>query len=1154
MCAVFCSNDNASASCYDANGYISINSSIYSDLTLRDIGNFKTTGGDPFGSGGWACSGNSYAIMFVANSVAQNGEYYTINIDINVNLDSEYNQAIAMGMVHYFSYGSRNRDTYAVNIGYCIKKNGCGKGGTADGIITNYSSVVQRTGKNVNPALEKYSYWTAPAYHYSTININGKKLKEKIENDANFRANNIVKEIEGGKGYVIKLYQYRCWSSTGYSTNNSCSANVILLLVRNTTKPPDPTPTPDTPNLTCGSHNKGSTGISKNGGYFSFTGSDPDRSFSWNSDFNSYASLTSIWAKPGDSIRYSHKICAGAQNAVDRFSELRSGYSASYDFSARTTYDGETTKYLFGDTLGRKTTITASDLHNYELTVNSPSDSASSKYNCLAMSGSGLSIAGYYRIPSLTSTNNCQSAAYTRLSDVGNTITQTMSWRDLKIDIVERCSWSWDDEDGWTRDCWDEPEIDGMHNGSRTYTSAASVYIPYNYTIKPYIVNSNESSSIVTLGSSINVGIYLPVDKRENKQVGATYATQTKPTKVRVVSYVANSSNIPTAEVSYYVDATGVGTNLCSKIKGNERDSTVANTCRTEDESRDGLILNKNSTGNLDGTYYSSKFEDTNVEDGGSHYKTIEATIPDAGDSGNYNIGDHFCVAVATWPSDSHNIGAASSVNTLNQQIALTNDAGAGAQWSISAPTCVTIAKNPTFSVEGSQLLTTGNVSSAVFNRSKNHYSSWSEYGIIAAGAVSNMASGAATAYINALGLNSTDDPNYATGSKDVNRASTSSGAYISSRIFNSQTMLNNVLGGRPGNATNLDIDEDIHDFYEAITGVYTRKNSTDKTLPGAGIDKLNNLLYTRDLYTNRERYIKQTKRTSDGKTATYYDITPRNAYACEYSEDLGYYLPNPDDAQRGVTITGNRTAPFYCLTNGAEYYYVEGDAYLGLQSDSTSNQYINFVDDLTGDSYKDTYRNQTTVMHVTGKLTIDINLIIDSNHMVTYGRRYENHIVDYFTDIQQIPQLILIADSFDITANVTRIDAWLIADVASDDEKSGTINTCAYDNFSGFYNSQYINYAGKNSALTANKCSRELLINGPVVARNLILNRTAGAGTQPTRYDSSATSLKANNAYYVQRGEIFNLRPDAYLWGYYQAQRNGIVTTVYSHEYSTRY
>ena len=99
----------------------------------------------------------------------------------------------------------------------------------------------------------------------------------------------------------------------------------------------------------------------------------------------------------------------------------------------------------------------------------------------------------------------------------------------------------------------------------------------------------------------------------------------------------------------------------------------------------------------------------------------------------------------------------------------------------------------------------------------------------------------------------------------------------------------------------------------------------------------------------------------------------------------------------------------------------------------------------------------------------------------------------------------------------VSQIDAWLIA--------SSTINTC-YD-------------AGAMTALTTNVCATPLLINGPVMTANLLLWRTAGAGSGASSGDPA---------------EVINLRPDAYLWGVYQNSKSGRLETTYERELPPRF
>lgn len=116
---------------------------------------------------------------------------------------------------------------------------------------------------------------------------------------------------------------------------------------------------------------------------------------------------------------------------------------------------------------------------------------------------------------------------------------------------------------------------------------------------------------------------------------------------------------------------------------------------------------------------------------------------------------------------------------------------------------------------------------------------------------------------------------------------------------------------------------------------------------------------------------------------------------------------------------------------------------------------------------------------------------------------------------IQDIPQVVIIANNINIRDNVKQVDAWLVA--------SSTINTC-------------YNFAG---SLNSNKCNNTLAVNGPVITNKLVLNRTAGG-------DSGAQS--------GDPAERFNLRPDAYLWAQLQASGNNKAQTVYSTELPPRF
>ena len=132
------------------------------------------------------------------------------------------------------------------------------------------------------------------------------------------------------------------------------------------------------------------------------------------------------------------------------------------------------------------------------------------------------------------------------------------------------------------------------------------------------------------------------------------------------------------------------------------------------------------------------------------------------------------------------------------------------------------------------------------------------------------------------------------------------------------------------------------------------------------------------------------------------------------------------------------------------------------------------------------------------------------------------------YTKIDQLPQVVIIANNINISSNVTRLDAWLIAtsrDAESTGSADGNINTC-----SDFAPSQ---------TPSDGACSSKLVVNGPVIAGKVYLNRTYGA-------------LPGDGS--IEPAEVFNLRADTYLWAYSQSEDYHQVITTYSRELAPRY
>jgi hypothetical protein len=120
-----------------------------------------------------------------------------------------------------------------------------------------------------------------------------------------------------------------------------------------------------------------------------------------------------------------------------------------------------------------------------------------------------------------------------------------------------------------------------------------------------------------------------------------------------------------------------------------------------------------------------------------------------------------------------------------------------------------------------------------------------------------------------------------------------------------------------------------------------------------------------------------------------------------------------------------------------------------------------------------------------------------DADVRISSDIRYTDAMLNSPSDI---PQLVIIARNIVIADNVENIDAWLFAKGTG---TNGVINTCD----SG---------VSEPTGLTSSICATKLTINGPVVANRLLLYRTHGSGVGA---DSGTPS------------EIFNLRPDTYMW-----------------------
>lgn len=119
------------------------------------------------------------------------------------------------------------------------------------------------------------------------------------------------------------------------------------------------------------------------------------------------------------------------------------------------------------------------------------------------------------------------------------------------------------------------------------------------------------------------------------------------------------------------------------------------------------------------------------------------------------------------------------------------------------------------------------------------------------------------------------------------------------------------------------------------------------------------------------------------------------------------------------------------------------------------------------------------------------------------------------YGDVEAMPQLIIIADNINIESDVTNIDAWLIA--------TNVIDTCG----------------DVSSPLTTGVCDKQLTINGPVMARQLLLRRTAGSNDVATLNEPA---------------ERINMPASTYIWARHYDEKYGRLQTVSTRELPPRY
>ncbi len=210
----------------------------------------------------------------------------------------------------------------------------------------------------------------------------------------------------------------------------------------------------------------------------------------------------------------------------------------------------------------------------------------------------------------------------------------------------------------------------------------------------------------------------------------------------------------------------------------------------------------------------------------------------------------------------------------------------------------------------------------------------------------------------------------------------------------------------------------------------------------------------------------------------------------------------------------------------GCYNFLLTSDKFIGQFRSDASHQSVSgtvVLDSMAGGIYQASNlrlaattigRGKTIEIIATGTVTIEGDITYDDSTP--------------YTNIRDIPQVIIRAPVINIEGSVRRVDAWLLA-VAEKD--AGVLTTCSYDGG---------NAIALTDPLTANICSYQLVINGPVVADTVYLRRTGGSGAQSDQRGEPA--------------EVFNLRADAYLWASTYGSGMNRVQTVHTKELAPRF
>ena len=1083
--------------CWDANGTYRVNTDTYGPYSdFSEVGGTDASGSATGDRGvRWACNGAARATLFFAKAEKPYypvGNLYVFNVNASVDPNSEQSPMAITGLTH-------QGGGIAVQISLCLKRN-CSPSEHNYEIFGSRPRSIARNGRISNG-------WTVPN-DYTVININGKKLYEKIK--SNNHGGLAVQERNGY--YIVTVYNYRCYNGV---SDGACGVSPMYLTVR-----------ADQNATFSGSTTVNTTSLASTDGNYSVT-------------FTHKVRRTS-----GNSFSVTNNCRTNVSNSGVLYPANKGGTGKNCTFDSYNVGDEKVTTdtitgYIYpGQTITICESMTyQSEVHTFETGQNK---NATTERKCVTITRNEATCAGNYTYTHAGGTNigrigvkntgngkqaytsydgalNQEVSIFAKPGDsiqfaydmcAGAELANKLNFNPKKYVSYAPSASSTSGNDssylfGTTVKTWTNsatsgflgssyelqaksPENSGDDYKCDTYNQVTNRYTGSHYQI-PGLTNSPNPQSNCYAAT-----------KTKNSDVGSIISQKLSWNALSITNrnrVTSNNNRTSTASVK-------IPYNYKIKVTANETDNNIRNVIAGTSLSLNmklNVLTRKNSlvqtgaysTHTKPTTYRIYQWyvaADTSISSiksslgtaitgGGGYYnrndigagKTViaksdsQVSITDAisNISANINIdrnisiGTKVCIAASVFPADSHNNPSSADTGLLDQTQALTSNT-AGAYYYISEPTCYTVSKKPSFAVKGSGLYAYAGAESSLMRRTigngENYdFNSWSEYSIVSSKNILGVGSGAS----------------YWGGAKE-----------------------SSVSGGRACYFSSL-----------TIANESCRENKVGETLlsdsQASSPQSLKEQIMTR--YVSSTNSAGRTLKDYNGKTV---DL----AGTCVYNSNSGRY-----EAPAG--------ANFDCLSNGTKISYSSGN--LTVSGGSTLTNYCMSAA-LTD------YDSRTSVIYVKGTLTIDANFY--------YGEKLNNGTCLYhnqvYESMHKMPQQIIIANKVIFNQRVTNYDGWAIAD---------TVETCN------------VSATDKNNGISANSCNQQLTFNGPVITRYLHLYRTYGGGSNSTVW-SVYDNNNNNKGIVAAPAEIFNIGPETYLWSYQQATRYSQAFTTYQRELPVRY